>query len=173
RYWQDAKWNRADYPVVGVSWYEAVAFCRWTREVSGEIITLPTEQQWQRAAQGDDGRAYPWGTGWDVDRCNNSVGRGWHKKQTSQVTRYEWQDKGDSPFGVVDMSGNVWEWCLTEYKTGNQEEDKAGVRVVRRGGAWNENDPKWIRADCRNNGDPDLRLNINGFRLARTYSTES
>jgi formylglycine-generating enzyme required for sulfatase activity len=70
RYWQDDKWNGADQPVVGVSWYEAVAFCRWLSDVTGEAITLPTEQQWQRAAQGDDGREYPWGNTWDKSRCN-------------------------------------------------------------------------------------------------------
>ena len=65
RYWQDGKWNGAEQPVVGVSWYEAVAFCRWLSQVSGENVTLPTEQQWQRAAQGNDDRVYPWGNEWD------------------------------------------------------------------------------------------------------------
>jgi formylglycine-generating enzyme required for sulfatase activity len=55
-----------EYPVVGVSWFEAVAFCRWLREVTDdETVVLPTEQQWQRAAQGDDERIYPWGNDWD------------------------------------------------------------------------------------------------------------
>ena len=53
RFWTDRDWNRADYPVVGVSWYEALAFCRWLSAGSGRAITLPTEQQWQRAAQGE------------------------------------------------------------------------------------------------------------------------
>jgi formylglycine-generating enzyme required for sulfatase activity len=73
RYWTDSNWNGAEQPVVGVSWYEAVAFCRWLSETTGEKIMLPTEAQWQYAAQGDDGRAYPWGNPWDAGRCNNNV----------------------------------------------------------------------------------------------------
>jgi hypothetical protein len=59
RYWQDEKWRQVEYPVVGVSWYEAVAFCKWLSDVTDETIMLPTEQQWQRAAQGDTKYAYP------------------------------------------------------------------------------------------------------------------
>ncbi|MBK8026843.1 MAG: SUMF1/EgtB/PvdO family nonheme iron enzyme [Chloroflexi bacterium] len=66
RYWNDpnwksAAWNGDDYPVTGVSWYEATAYCAWLSAETGESIGLPGEQQWQRAAQGSDGRAYPWG----------------------------------------------------------------------------------------------------------------
>lgn len=100
RYWQDTQWNKNDHPVVGVSWYEAVAFCHWLSDKTGENITLPTEQQWQRAAQGDTNRVYPWGDEFDQSRCN--VGA----SGTTAVTHYEGSDKGDSPFGVVDMSGN-------------------------------------------------------------------
>jgi formylglycine-generating enzyme required for sulfatase activity len=60
RYWNDGKFNPADHPVVGVSWYEALAFCRWLSDQLDEQVTLPTEDQWQYAAQGDDGRRYPW-----------------------------------------------------------------------------------------------------------------
>src|SRR5690606_32128020 len=59
RFWQDSEWNGAEFPVVGVSWYESVAFCLWLSEASSENIALPTEQQWQFAAQGSDGRVYP------------------------------------------------------------------------------------------------------------------
>ena len=64
RYWQDKDFNGADQPVVGVSWYEAVAYCLWLSEQTGQKIMLPTEEQWQYAAQGDDGREYPWGNEW-------------------------------------------------------------------------------------------------------------
>lgn len=106
RHWADPKWNGENQPVVGVSWYESLAFSLWLSEVSGERVFLPTEQQWQRAAQGDAGRIYPWGNDWDGKRCNNSVGLGdMADGQTTAVTAYE--GKGDSPYGVVDMSGNV------------------------------------------------------------------
>ncbi|MDX2074823.1 MAG: SUMF1/EgtB/PvdO family nonheme iron enzyme, partial [bacterium] len=126
RYWDDDKWNGADQPVVGVSWYEAVAFCLWLSETTGEKIMLPTEQGWQRAAQGDKGLIYPWGNDWNGNLCNNNVdGKGIGK--TTPVRHYE--GKGDSPFGVVDMAGNVWEWCSTAYKTGVEDLEGTDVRV--------------------------------------------
>ncbi|HLV33558.1 MAG TPA: SUMF1/EgtB/PvdO family nonheme iron enzyme, partial [Spirillospora sp.] len=88
RYWTDSKWNGAEQPIVGVSWYEAVAFCLWLSEATGEKIMLPTEDQWQYAAQGDDGRAYPWGNDWDCKRCNNSV-EPCDSNVTTPVTQYE------------------------------------------------------------------------------------
>jgi hypothetical protein len=118
RYWQDKKWNGADYPVVGVSWYEAIAFCQWLGETTGEKIMLPTEQQWQRAAQGDDGRKYPWGNEKPNEQLCNFGGNIGH---TTPVTQYP---KGASPYGVMDMSGNVWEWCLTGYGTGSVSLDE-------------------------------------------------
>lgn len=111
RFWQNPKWNSKDQPVVGVSWYEAMAFCNWLSESSGENITLPTTDQWQYAAQGDDNRLYPWGNDWDCTRCNNSVAP-CKSKLTTPVTQYE--GKGDSFFCVVDMAGNCWEYCLEE-----------------------------------------------------------
>ena len=64
-YWSDSDFNNPMQPIVGVSWHDAIAFCEWLSEKSGLKIILPTEQQWQRAAQGDDGRVYPWGNEWD------------------------------------------------------------------------------------------------------------
>jgi formylglycine-generating enzyme required for sulfatase activity len=148
RYWQDDKWNGADQPVVGVSWYEAVAFCRWLSDATGEAITLPTEQQWQRAAQGDDGREYPWGNTWDKSRCNtdeSGIGK------TTPVTQYA--GKGDSPFGVVDMAGNVWEWCLTDYATGAVDVAADAEPRVLRGGAWSDDGGR-ARCAYRGHGYP-------------------
>ncbi|MCA0456405.1 MAG: SUMF1/EgtB/PvdO family nonheme iron enzyme [Chloroflexi bacterium] len=163
RYWWDDKWNKPNYPVVGVSWYESVAFCQWLGETSGENIMLPTEDQWQRAAQGDDGRDYPWGKQGDASRCNNNVyGKGIGK--TTPVRQYE--GKGDSPFGVVDMSGNVWEWCLTQYEANNNLLDGTDVRVLR-GGAWYVNNADFFRCEYRNGGNPHGRSNDVGFRISR------
>jgi formylglycine-generating enzyme required for sulfatase activity len=102
KHWQDKKWTAAEHPVDGVSWYESMAFCCWLSEVTGEKILLPTDQQWQWAALGDDGRKYPWGKDWDGTRCNNSVGSQL-SMGTTPVRQYE--GRGDSPFGVVDMVG--------------------------------------------------------------------
>ncbi len=164
RYWQDKKWNGAEQPVVGVSWYESAAFCCWLREISGEKILLPTEQQWQRAAQGDDNRAYPWGKDWDGTRCNNSVSPQ-KSDRTTPVRQYE--GRGDSPFGVVDLAGNVWEWCLTAYETGSVELNGTDVRVLR-GGSWGYGNTDYFRASYRNWYHPRLRGDDRGFRCARS-----
>lgn len=115
RYLDDAEWNGADYPVVGVSWYEALAFCQWLSAATSENITLPTEQQWQRAAQGDEEYFYPWGNEFDPTHCNADSGTA---ARTTPVTQYP---DGASPYGVMDMVGNVWEWCLTDYMTGKTD----------------------------------------------------
>ncbi len=165
RFWDDAKWNQDDHPVVGVSWYEAVAYCRWLSAQTGAQIALPTEQMWQRAAQGDKGWTYPWGNKWDGARCNNSVGE-YNSDGTTPVTQYAGKDKGDSPFGVSDMAGNVWEWCITDYNTGNQDVNKrASVRVLR-GGAWYFNLAVNFAAADRVRYSPDIRNFDVGFRFA-------
>jgi formylglycine-generating enzyme required for sulfatase activity len=160
--WRDAKWNGAELPVVGVSWYEAVAYCRWLSHETGEKILLPTEQQWQRAAQGDDDRQFPWGNDWDCSRCNNSV-LPCGSNVTTSVVAYE--GKGDSPLGVVDMVGNVWEWCLTTYERGSIDVNGTDVRMLR-GGSWNHSLMDGFRCDFRIGYSPGGRYFDWGFRLA-------
>lgn len=118
RYWTDTLWNGAAQPVVGVSWFEALAFCNWLSAVSGNTLLLPTQAQWLRAAQGDDGRHYPWGNQWDCKRCTLcdnadtwSFENSYDPIYTTPVTVFEGQ--GDSPYGVVDMVGNIWNWTCT------------------------------------------------------------
>ncbi|HEY85774.1 MAG TPA: SUMF1/EgtB/PvdO family nonheme iron enzyme [Chloroflexi bacterium] len=164
RYWTDAKWNGPEHPVVGVSWYEAVAYCLWLSEKTSQEIMLPTEDLWQYAAQGDDRREYPWGNEWDCKRCNNSVSP-CDSNATTPVRQYEGKNKGDSPFGVVDMAGNVWEWCLTEYESKRNNLDGTNVRVLR-GGSWLNGYTGNFRVSARNRYTPDFRLNDGGFRLA-------
>ena len=164
RYWQDNQWNGVEQPVVGVSWYEAVAFCLWLGELTGENIMLPTEDQWQYAAQGDEGREYPWGNDWDCQRCNNSVSP-CDSNATTPVRQYE--DKGDSPFGVVDMAGNVWEWCLTDYHNGSNEISSSNSRVLR-GGAWDGGVPEGFRCAVRFRRHPLDGYGDVGFRVSRS-----
>lgn len=116
-YWKAEKWNKPDHPVVGVSYYEAEAYAAWAGK------RLPTEQEWEKAARGEDGRQYPWGDKFDVDRCNCSDSGIEH---TTPVTRYP---NGVSLYSCYDMAGNVWEWCASWYE---QEQNE---RVVR-GGSW-------------------------------------
>ena len=156
-------WNGADYPVVYVSWYEAVAFCLWLSETTGEKIMLPTEQQWQRAAQGDKGLMYPWGNEWNSSLCNHSVELS-ESYQTTPVRQYE--GKGDSLFGVTDMVGNVYEWCFTAYETGKTDLNGIDVRVIR-GGSWTSDDIDSLSVVFRDFITPEIRNDYWGFRIAR------
>jgi formylglycine-generating enzyme required for sulfatase activity len=164
RYWGDTKWNGVECPVVGVSWYESVAFCQWLSEMSGETISLAMEQQWQRAAQGDKGLTYPWGNEWDAARCNNNV----DLKvigQTTPVGQYE--GKGNSPYGVVDMAGNAWEWCITGHEDGSRVINSNSNRMLR-GGSWHDPVPVIFRAAIRIRNPPSSRYNQGGFRCVRS-----
>lgn len=158
RFWHDPKWNQENHPIVGISWYEAVAFCQWLSEQIGGEITLPTDHQWQRAAQGDDGRTYPWGELFDTYRCNTSKDT---ISSTTAVTAYE--GTGDSPYGVVDMAGNVWECCLTEFESGRNDTDGSAWRILR-GGSWN-NTRRDARTTSRFSIDPKDWFNDIGFRI--------
>lgn len=152
-----------DLPRTNVNWYTAVAFCYWLSARTGEPVMLPTEAQWQRAAQGDDGRTYPWGnTEPDETRCNFAK----HVGQATPVTRYP---KGASPYGVMDMSGNVWEWGL------NLTDDPAGTAVtggslrVLRGGSFGFSYPSnYLRAANRDGRPPNEEFYLIGFRCARS-----
>jgi formylglycine-generating enzyme required for sulfatase activity len=157
RYWMDKDYLGDDKPVVGVSWYEAIAFCQWLSETSGENINLPTEQQWQRAAQGDDGRKYPWGNDFDAKKAN-SYDSGIAK--TTPVTAYP---NGVSPYGVWDMSGNVWEWCLNQYKTGIDVLDGKDDYAFR-GASWISDDTE-LRTDHRSWIKSYSRGHVIGFRI--------
>lgn len=96
----------SNQPRERVNWYGALAFCNWFSAQISEEITLPTDAQWRRAAQGDSNCLYPWGNEFDINKANTSENG---LKMTSLVTSYP---QGASPFGVMDMIGNVWEWCL-------------------------------------------------------------
>ena len=168
RYWQDAKWNGAQQPVVGVSWYESMAFCAWAAEGTGEPIRLPTEAEWEKGGRGTDGRTFPWGEAEPNEKlCNFNQNVG----QTTPVRQFSPQ--GDSPYGSTDMAGNVWEWCLSKltsypYQAGDSRNNENGtdVRVVR-GGSWRFI-RYYLRCAGRYGSTPDNRFNYVGFRCAGT-----
>ena len=131
--------GKAEHPVVSVNWYDAVAFCKWLSDEIGRLIRLPTEAEWEKAARGEDGRIYPWGYQWDTARCNSKEGG------LGRTTPVEAYPNGSSPYGLLDMAGNVREWCTTEvrksypYKIEDEwAEDYVdqGISRVSRGGAW-------------------------------------
>ena len=136
-YWHDAMWNGPAQPVVGVSWFEAVAFCNWLGERTGRICWLPSDKEWEYSARGSDGRAWPWGEEW-VTYAANTIEAGLQKTTPAGLF-----DRFSSPFGLGECAGNVWEWCSSEfrgygpYADGDGRESADGVmpRVIR-GGSW-------------------------------------
>ncbi len=151
RYWNDSEWNNPNHPLVGVSWYEAEAFCNWLTAEFEQTYRLPTEEEWERLARGQHGREYPWGNSWAKGVCNtreSMIG------QTSPVGMFP---GGVSPTGAYDCAGNVWEWCLDFY------DNRTDVRVLR-GGAFH-NSADLARCAFRvNDYDPHHRSGRFGFR---------
>jgi formylglycine-generating enzyme required for sulfatase activity len=111
-FWKDKNFpaGKGDHPVVGVSYYDALAFCAWAGQVTGLPIRLPTEAEWEKAARGTEMRIFPWGKEWKKGCCNI---RDEKLNDTSPVTAFSPQ--GDSLYGIADMGGNVQEWCSSLF----------------------------------------------------------
>lgn len=151
--------GRDDHPVVQVSARDAAAFCAW------HGLRLPTEEEWELAARGTDGRRYPWGNEPPEDRgarranfgtvecCAPDAADGFLR--TAPVGRFP---SGVSPYGIHDLAGNVWEWTASAYAP-------SGGEVALRGGGWG-NDPYCLRASYRHGNPPDIGLDMVGFRCA-------
>ena len=135
-----------DHPVTGVSLADAEAFCRWL----GPGVRLPTGDEWEAAARGSDGRAFPWGEAFYAEHCNCvDSGWGWTVPVDAHPT-------GASPFGAEQLAGNVWEWVA------DRTEDGWGVV---RGGSYL--DTEWgLRASRVQPADPERATNTTGFRIA-------
>jgi formylglycine-generating enzyme required for sulfatase activity len=173
-----APWADGRHPVLYVSWNEAVAFCQWLSRREGKNFRLPTEAEWEFSARGTDGRIFPWG-GW------SSVGA--YANFADARTNFPWRDatiddgfaetapvgsfpRGASPFGIEDLSGNVFEWCLDTYEPYrgrevlNPRATESGRQRVYRGGSWKSRMSS-LRATARAFNEPAYLANDVGFRI--------
>ncbi|MCP4686690.1 MAG: SUMF1/EgtB/PvdO family nonheme iron enzyme [Desulfobacterales bacterium] len=168
-HWADGRPPRGaeSHPATNVSWLDAMAYCKWLSMATAKAITLPTEAQWEKAARGDkDRRLYPWGDDFNPTYCNTyELGN----KEATPVGIFR---EAESPYGCLDMVGNVWEWCLDwygEYAPGpvsNPAGPSSGAHKVMRGGCW-LNSAKYCRADIRIKDVPAHHDLIIGFRVAK------
>lgn len=187
--------NYPDYPVVGISWYDAVRYCNWLSEQNGLAACydttnwsynatrngyhLPTEAQWERAARGNlDRKLYPWGDDPPSNRCNY---REYAGEFTNLMPNFS-NGRGPLPggkflangWGLNDMAGNVWEWCQDWYLDNyyyqspaqNPSGPQSGTEKVIRGGAWNKSEA-YLPCAVREKKTPATKSYDLGFRIAR------
>jgi formylglycine-generating enzyme required for sulfatase activity len=188
---KDAGWflreppaERLDHPVTGVSWFDAVAYCRWLSQQTGRPYRLPSEAEWEKAARGPHpgpsperggGSRYPWGDDWDP-ACTNAASGG-----TTPATAHP---AGASSYGCEDMLGNAQEWTATLWGTQSGQPQQsyrerpdggptitdpadlpAQARLVHRGGSY-KSQPGELRCSARGSAVPDSKIPWRGFRVA-------
>ena len=173
--WEGDWKSKLNHPVINISWEDAQAYLHWLNRQygtglgSGFSFRLPSEAEWEKAARGEDGRIWPWGNAFDKAKCNSKEGG------VNAVTPVDaYTPQGDSPYGVADMAGNVWEWTRTRYglypynaEDGRERFESGdrylaypsggfgrgsldlGKQIVVRGGSFDQ-DARVVRSACRN-----------------------
>jgi formylglycine-generating enzyme required for sulfatase activity len=195
-FWRDARFNGPDQPIVGVSWYEAVAFCNWLSrregltpayddegraDLSASGYRLPTEMEWEYAAAkgapAQAERVYPWGDTWDTQNVVSGLSAPKASRTAAAGSR---SPQGDTPQGLADMSGNVWEWCSDNAQADGEiadslrpdryffRSDSKLDYMVLRGGSWVNTFQNGFRSAFRGfSAAPGSRHNVSGFRIVR------
>jgi formylglycine-generating enzyme required for sulfatase activity len=172
-FWSDETFSDPDLPVVGISWEDATAYCKWLSQRTREKFRLPTEAEWERAARGGrEGNLYPWGDEppWERPYPGHDVKKGGPER----VGINEPND-----FGLYDMSEGVHEWCSDYYDPGyyrysperNPQGPSTGRRRASRGGSWRHR-IKFSRCAARSSLPPTFRYADYGFRLAMSVSEQ-
>jgi formylglycine-generating enzyme required for sulfatase activity len=198
--WTEGKWQKKEdinwknpgfeqedsHPVVCVSWNDALVYCIWLSAKKGVNFKLPTEAQWEKAARGTEKLQYPWeNTVLSGEKANFADKQVWLKEKfiwankdiddgyayTAPVGSYP---AGISPYGLLDMAGNVWEWCYDWYDekyyksspNKNPKGPKSATSRVVRGGSW-FSDAWYLICASRSCGRPSVRVNDVGFRICK------
>lgn len=165
--WKEERFSHPQQPVVAVSWFEAVAYCKWLSQMTGKSYRLPTEAEREKAARGGmEGAKYPWGN--DLPAWLNPYGRGDAFEQPDLVG----QDPPNG-YGLHNMGDLVHEWCSDWYAedyyrispTKNPQGPPSGERRASRGGAWRHK-IKVARCAARSSIPPDRTFTDYGFRVA-------
>jgi formylglycine-generating enzyme required for sulfatase activity len=169
-------WSKQDHPIVNVTWDEAMAYCAWASGDRPGSVTLPTEAQWERAARGGlEGKKYPWGDKFEASKLWSGESKSRGVRGTAPVRRNVNVFK--NKYGLVDMAGNVYQWCYDYYdekfygsrqakgpNPKNATKGKNGDRTLR-GSSWSDFDPdSFSRCAFRGRSRPDGRYLNYGFR---------
>jgi formylglycine-generating enzyme required for sulfatase activity len=180
RWPDDEKWGRGRRPVIGVSWEDARAYCRWLTAVTGKPYRLPSEAEWEYCCRASTETPFWWGASISTEQANyngnftyGGGGEGEYRQKTVPVDSFE-----ANPWGLYQVHGNIWEWCEDlwheSYKGAPDDGfpwlQGADESHVLRGGSWGYS-PRFLRAAVRNRSTPDSRYYDIGFRVVRTLES--